>query len=194
MPNMLGASNALVKPSASRIVNLGDERVSRSRHNGGMSNMPSRILLILSTRGWSQRELARRAGLKSESHIGLLLSEKAADVRLSTLLAIAQGAEVPFAWLATGEGDSGLGQTSPRAEPVVEYDDRYPNRPAALQAARDVGLDPDAIEFVSKMVFKSDTDFPAKEWLEMIQAEASARRTRRMGREVKGPQFDGDEF
>jgi hypothetical protein len=77
---------------------------------------------------------------------------------------------------------------------VVEYDDRYPNRPAALQAARDVGLDPDAIEFVSKMVFKSDTDFPAKEWLEMIQAEASARRTRRMGREVKGPQFDGDEF
>lgn len=69
--------------------------------------MADRILWILAQRNISQRELARRAGLR-DAHIGVIVSRSRknpeANIENDTLAAIARGGEVSLRWLATGEG------------------------------------------------------------------------------------------
>lgn len=56
----------------------------------------------------SQREWARRAGLSDERHLGVIMSRlrrsPSADVERETIAALAKGAGVSLAWLATGQG------------------------------------------------------------------------------------------
>lgn len=67
-----------------------------------MTTLPERLQWILDQRGWSQRELARRAGLKSETHVGLLMKEKTRP-NAETMLRIAAAAKVRLEWLVSGE-------------------------------------------------------------------------------------------
>ncbi len=63
-----------------------------------------RIRLVLAHRGYTQRELSRRAGL-AESQLGVILlrlRDRPFAVELETLARIAAGAEVSLAWLLTG--------------------------------------------------------------------------------------------
>lgn len=64
--------------------------------------LAARLALICRALGWSERELGRRAGLRSESHVNLIRSGKSATI--ATLVALADGANVSLAWLATGRG------------------------------------------------------------------------------------------
>ena len=52
-----------------------------------------------------RRELARIAGLGSETHVGLIESGDRPDPRGSTLKKLALALGVSFGWLAAGEGD-----------------------------------------------------------------------------------------
>lgn len=61
-----------------------------------------RIRLTLAATGWSQRELARRAGLKSESNIQQII--KTEGMHVWTLIAVADAANVSLTWLLTGRG------------------------------------------------------------------------------------------
>lgn len=63
-----------------------------------------RLEWVLDTTGWSARELARRAGLKSESHVSLIMRGQSA--RNETLESIASAAGVRSAWLILGEGEA----------------------------------------------------------------------------------------
>jgi transcriptional regulator with XRE-family HTH domain len=58
--------------------------------------------------GIPQRELARRAGLSDERHLGVIMSRlrrnPKADIERETLNALARGAGVSLRWLANGEG------------------------------------------------------------------------------------------
>ena len=57
--------------------------------------------------GISQREWSRRSGL-AEEHLGVILSRlrksPSADIERETVAALAKGAQVSLAWLASGEG------------------------------------------------------------------------------------------
>jgi transcriptional regulator with XRE-family HTH domain len=84
-------------------------------------------------RGWSARELARRAGLKPESQLSGILTRLRGDpdaIELRTLKKIAAGAEVPWEWLLTGRDD--LVEAALRARPFREL----PAWPSLLEAAR----------------------------------------------------------
>lgn len=68
----------------------------------------------------NQRELARRAGLKNERHVGVILTrlrknpESALDH--DTLVKLARGGAVSVDWLATGAGPREASEASPGAQ------------------------------------------------------------------------------
>lgn len=68
-----------------------------------VENLRDRVRLVLERTGWSQRELARQAGLAG-SHISLIMTRLGENVRPETLRAIAAAAKVSEAWLITGRG------------------------------------------------------------------------------------------
>lgn len=68
----------------------------------GMS-VKERVIEVLRRTGWSQRELARQAGLAG-SHISLILTSLGDNVRVDTLRAIAKAAKVSESWMITGDG------------------------------------------------------------------------------------------
>lgn len=73
-----------------------------------METVVDRIERVMRERGWSARELARRAGLKPDSQLSGILVRLRADpdaIELRTLKKIATGAEVPWEWLLTGRDD-----------------------------------------------------------------------------------------
>ena len=72
-----------------------------------MSGVSDRIRQILRDRGWSERELARRAGFATPSQLNGILRNLDRDdgaVERSTLQRVARGAEVSERWLLLGEG------------------------------------------------------------------------------------------
>src|SRR4051812_22873042 len=96
-----------------------------------MDTIGDRIERILTERGWSQRELARRADL-AEPHVGILLrryrDDPNAEVELGTLRKIADAADVSLHWLQTG-GEV-VATVPEEASPM------YGNRPDYPQAER----------------------------------------------------------
>lgn len=97
-----------IMDAASKSVN--PECYTRKCQAGKVSDMEgraARIRWILKERGWSQRELSRRAGFRTESQIGNILRNLDEDddaIVAGTLRQIAHGAGVSERWLYTGEG------------------------------------------------------------------------------------------
>lgn len=72
-----------------------------------VSSTADRIRTILTDKGWSARELSRRAGFNTPSQLSNVLKNLDRDegaVERSTLLKIAQGAGVSERWLVLGVG------------------------------------------------------------------------------------------
>lgn len=94
-----------------------------------------RIQSVLKTNQWSQRELGRRAGFSAQSQMGNLLRrlECGGAVEIETLIAVATGAQVPLAWLITGQGYSPLEVAS--SSPPGPESLRQANRVCALRIA-----------------------------------------------------------
>lgn len=94
-----------------------------------------RIMLILKERGWSQRELGRRAGFAAPTQLGNVLRrlEEGSDVEVETLIAVADGAEVTLSWLVTGAGESRLAPSVTAASSSGREDLRRGNRVFALR-------------------------------------------------------------
>lgn len=70
-----------------------------------MSTLAERVKWARETARLSQRELARRAGLGSERHVGLIEAGERPNVELKTLQGVAGVLGVTIGWLANGEGD-----------------------------------------------------------------------------------------
>lgn len=70
-----------------------------------VTTLSERIKWILSARGWSARELGRRADL-AETHVSLIANETLTGERVAaaTLAKIAHAGAVELHWLVTGEG------------------------------------------------------------------------------------------
>ena len=66
-------------------------------------SVKERVQEVLRRTGWSQRELARQAGLAG-SHVSLILTNLGDNVRVDTLRAIAKAARVSESWMITGSG------------------------------------------------------------------------------------------
>lgn len=101
-------------------------------------------LELLAERAGGQRELSRRAKLKDERHIGIIISRlrknPAADIERETLAAIAEGGNVSVGWLATGEGSpDALDPDAPAhtdsSEPIAENIPGYLDAEAADRRA-----------------------------------------------------------
>ena len=113
------------------------DSASQSRYVSRVETIADRIRAILTHYGWSQRELARRAGI-SETHVGLMLKKFASDphanVEKKTLRALAQAAGVSSGWLEEGTGSPSWGDAvdppappdEPQAAPDVALHDRPP--------------------------------------------------------------------
>lgn len=75
-----------------------------------MTPLGQRMQMILQwmgetpTKPMSMREFARKAGLKSESHIGAIV-QKGITPRLDVAIAICRAANVSLDWFATGTGN-----------------------------------------------------------------------------------------
>jgi len=75
-----------------------------------MAGIADRIRKVLADEGWSERELARRAGFTTPSQLNGILRNLDRDegaVERSTLQRIARGAGVSERWLLLGEGAAG---------------------------------------------------------------------------------------
>lgn len=105
-----------------------------------MAGVADRIRAVLEEKGWSERELARRAGFTTPSQLNGILRNLDRDegaVERATLQRIARGAEVSERWLLLGEG-----------APGDEDDDRGPTvresvRPHLMNA---IGFDDALVE------------------------------------------------
>ena len=149
-----------------------DEGVRRTRYARRVSGIAERIREILTSQGISERELARRAHLKSEAHVGLLLAKLQKDpeaVELRTLKAIAAGAGVSESWLISGVGDA------PSPVRTVELTPRYQNIEAAI-AYHPGRWRPETIAAGRGMARDGEEDRPPKEWEELLdRLEAAIR-------------------
>lgn len=85
--------------------------------------LAKRLRSILVEMDWTGRELARQAGLKSESHVSTIL--KSGDAKVGTLVKIAEAGRVRFEWLAIGVGER---RSADQALPTSEV------RPSRSQA------------------------------------------------------------
>lgn len=106
---------------------VGGDRGYRPGHPSDV-DLRERLELLVERAG-GQRELSRRAGLKDERHVGIILSRlrknPSADIERETLTAIAMGGRVSVAWLAGGEGspdslDSDEPSRTESSEPIAE--------------------------------------------------------------------------
>lgn len=73
-----------------------------------------------------------------------------------------------------GQQDPGRQGRGRKGGDVVElfadHDERYPNRIRALRAARELGYDPKAIEYVRSIALDADEDPEPEWWLEQMRA------------------------
>jgi transcriptional regulator with XRE-family HTH domain len=100
----------------------GDDGVSQSGHALVMETLWARIQSILDERDWSERELGRRAGLKSETHVGLLKTTE--NPNRDTLVKIAAAGEVELDWLASGRPPRRRGEVVREpAQPTTSVED-----------------------------------------------------------------------
>jgi len=121
----------------------------------------------------SQRELARRAGLKSEAHIGLILKGTVTRPSADILAPIARAGGVELAWLSDGGGP----RRRDGGAVVVEPDARYDAIDAVRRMGRASGMDE---EFVAKFEVDLDADeAPDPDYLWTLMKAAWARQQRK---------------
>jgi hypothetical protein len=125
-----------------------------------------RMKIVMNLRGWSEREWARRAGLKEESNVNKIITRMASDpTRLAgdidTFAKLARAAKVSLDWLALGTGN-------PVADAMTFDDGKYPTRSRVALAAFLMGFPRTAIEAV---LARDDLDVdPGWEyWLRLLQ-------------------------
>ena len=135
-------------------VNVATAVCGNIRQHGGyppaVDSLLDRMEQVLSRRGFSAREWARRSGL-AEQHVSTILmrlrKNPDANIGLPTVEALANGANVSAAWLASGSGSpDGFDapppddHAHPPAPPSDGYDDprfnALPNWPELLAGAR----------------------------------------------------------
>lgn len=113
------------------------------------------------------RALARKAGLPSETHVGLILERGAARTAGTVLAKIAEAGGVRLDWLIKGEEPRDV-VASP--ERTVVYDARYPNLEKALGPLI-AELRPKTPARIRSTTFASNRDLTVIEWTRHILAE-----------------------
>ena len=84
------------------------------------------------------------------------------------------------------------GRSEEPEEPIVELQDRYPNRVEAAKFARASGVEEEPIQIVMSYALKSDDDPPPMWWLDQMRAEASRMKFARLTPE-KSPEEVAEE-
>lgn len=120
-----------------------------------VETISDRIRSSLATRGWSMRELDRRAEI-AEGHTERILARDPERAGAGTLAKIAGALGVTLDWLVRGVGSS---------ETVFVPDERYPNRAGVLAMFQKV--DPRARKWLASMEL-SGTDMRPEEWAKLL--------------------------
>lgn len=119
-------------------------------------------------RGLQTNELERRAGLASGEASRLANGERKRP-GVETLRKVARALDVPFEWLAFGEGKPPQLTEAADTHFVVEYDERYPERNYAAKAAELLGLDSRAIAQVCNDRLEFPEDPGRVYWFRQIE-------------------------
>lgn len=135
----------------------------------GMSLL-ERMREVMRMRQWSEREWARRAGLKEEANVNQIMRalRKDADAEkiagtAAVWVALARAAGVSLDWLLTGRG-------SPHSFTVDVHDDpRYPSRARVIGVAHLLGFSEAAISAL--LDHTPERDPGPDYWLRLLQAE-----------------------
>jgi transcriptional regulator with XRE-family HTH domain len=135
-----------------------------------MSSLLQRMKDVMKARGWSEREWARRAGLKEEANVNQIIRalrndpdpEKVAG-SAELFVKLAKAANVSLDWLLGGRG-------SPYSFTVDVHDDpRYPSRARVIGVAHLLGFSEGAIRAL--LEHAPDRDPGPDYWLRVLQAE-----------------------
>jgi transcriptional regulator with XRE-family HTH domain len=116
--------------------------------------------------GRTGEALAEALGV-SGSSLSQLRSGRIKEPTLDTLLGFARVFGTDLNGIVEGAEKLARGEPT---ESRVEYDERYPNRAAAIEMARAGGLAEEAIADIASMANKLDHDPPALEWFDQIRA------------------------
>ena len=132
----------------------------------GVDATTERLEAVLKEKGWSLRELGRKAGIH-EAHAVKLAERGLARAGSETVLKIADVLGVNLRWLLTGEGprDANPVMTT-RYEPI----ERYHNRRVALEALSGE-IHERTRERSQSRAYASYVDPPVSHWIEQILAE-----------------------
>lgn len=126
-----------------------------------------RVREVLRERGFSLRELGRRAGL-GEEYTVKLVGRGLSRAGSANVLKLADALGVHYRWLVAGEGPRDVARAGEGYQ--VVYDERYPNRETALRPIeRD--LHPKTAARVRSTSFASNRDLSVLEWTKHILAE-----------------------
>jgi transcriptional regulator with XRE-family HTH domain len=141
-----------------------------------LSPLAERIEKIMADNGWTQRDLAARAGL-TQAAISRFFTDPKRRGNSATIEKIAAAAGVSVSWLTSG--DEGPAAPGPR--------DPYPHREQALRGARTLGYfeeqDMQALRNIAG--FHSDDDPKVEWWMDRLRRI----RDRRIG---AAPQREGE--
>lgn len=135
----------------------------------------ARIQLLAEAAG-SERQLARDAKLRSESHLSLFLSGHTKDIRVRTLAMIAAGAGVSLSYLITGRSDR-AGELG--LDPSRHADENFPS--AAYAFLELYRYDSNAVDVVNDFLdakFDPDVAWTVDSWFDAMRAERDRRRHR----------------
>lgn len=118
------------------------QRDSTTNHNRDMKTLAERLIAAREGKGWTQPELARAAGVKNQSSIGML--ESGARKSSSYIPAIANALNISALWLAEGKGPRTLGEASNTTTTA--------NPPTAHEPSADAALEQMSVEARAKIL------------------------------------------
>lgn len=136
-----------------------------------MKTIADRMRWVLSVKGWTEREWARRAGLKEESNVNKLIRRAESEPGripgdANTLASLALAAGVSLDWLSLGRGEAFSSAF------VVDDDPKYPTRPGVIAGAHLMGFSRAAIDAV--LAYNTPSTDPGVDfWLKLLQLRQS---------------------
>lgn len=91
-----------------------------------LDTLGKRLRFARTARGFTQRGLAKEAGLNTSSHVGVLETDRGGNVVADVILRLSRALAVPMEWLLEGGQlpESLLPEAS--AEPTVTFRDSHP--------------------------------------------------------------------
>ncbi len=132
------------------------------------------------------RPFARFCGLKSETHLGLVMSGQRTGIDEKTARAVGRSTNVSWYWIQTGNGEPGPyeGDGAAPAPQVVTYQDAYSSRSAVIAMARAKGVDRAAIAALEAVRLKGED--PGEDyWMtKLVEFIAQSRRLDKALKEV----------